>query len=265
VKEALIIIGVLILVVILLLVLLSKNQERLIFYPEKLPLSFKFDFSGGFEEINFTPRKKIKLNALWFKTDEPKGLVLYFHGNAGSLRTWANVASDFTNHGWDVLIYDYRGYGKSNGLITNESMLHRDAQYVYDQMRAYYEPEHIIFYGRSLGSGIAAKLATKHEPALLMLETPYFSFDDVVRHHYSYLPTSMILRYRFPTNKFLKRIKCPVQLYHGTFDQLIPYDSSLRLEQIAENIELLTLQDGTHNNLNTFAEYHTNLKKWLAS
>ncbi len=216
-------------------------------------------FINEFEELNFQTDDGHILNALLFKTKNPKGIIYYHHGNAGNLESWGVRSTDFTNIGYNVLMYDYRGYGKSSGKIKNEKMLYKDALMIYSKLLENYKERDLILYGMSLGTGIATKLAHEKNPKMLILETPYFNFYDVSKFHYPYLPNSILLHYQFKTNKFLPEIKVPIYLFHGTEDETIPYDSSIRLTELSSNVKLFTIKDGSHNNLNTFDEYH----QWL--
>ena len=118
-------------------------------------------------------------------------------------------------------------------------------------------------YGTSLGSGIASYIAYNNHPSKLILETPYYNFYDVAKFHYPYLPNSLLLHYQFKTNQFLPKIKGDVYLFHGTEDETIPYSSSERLAKLSDNITLFTIQDGSHNNLNTFHDYHQKIDEIL--
>jgi len=238
-------------------------QEHLIFSPNKLSKKHKFDFGFAFDEITFNTEDGNSISALWFKVENSKGVIYYHHGNAGSLESWGTKAQDFTSKGYDVLMYDYRSYGKSTGRIKNERMLYGDAVMIYKKLLFDYKEGDIIVYGTSLGTGIAAKLAYDNNPSKLILETPYFNFYDVSKFHYPYLPNSILLHYQFKTNKFLPKIENPIYLFHGTEDEMVPYNSSERLEKLSDNITLFTIKDGSHNNLNTFIEYHIHLKKIL--
>lgn len=234
-------------------------QEKLIFNPEKLSDKYKFVFDVPFEETTYETEDGNLLNALLFKVENSKGIIYYHHGNAGNLESWGAKAIDFTSKGYDVLMYDYRGYGKSTGKIKNEKMLYGDALMIYKKLLYDYKERDIVVYGTSLGSGIAAELAHYNHPSILILETPYYNFYDVAKFHYPYLPNSVLLHYRFKTDKFLPKIENPVYLFHGTEDETIPYNSSERLAKLSDNIKLFTIKDGSHNNLNTFHDYH----KWL--
>lgn len=234
-------------------------QERIIFHPEKLSNKYKFVFDVPFEELFYETKDGNKINALLFKAENSKGIVYYHHGNAGNLESWGTRAIDFTSRGYDVLMYDYRGYGKSTGRIKNEKMLYGDALIIYKKLLYDYKERDIILYGVSLGSGIAAELANYNHPSKLILETPYYNFYDVAKFHYPYLPNSLLLHYQFKTDQFLPKIENPVYLFHGTEDETVPYSSSVRLAKLSDNIKLFTIEDGSHNNLNTFHDYH----QWL--
>lgn len=239
------------------------RQERMIFLPDHLPRSFTFNFQGRIEERYFEVAPRISLHAIHFKVENPKGLLLYFHGNAGSLSTWGQWASIFQDEGFDVLMYDYRGYGKSGGKIRNEESIHIDAEKIYLQIAPEYIGRRMIFYGRSLGTGIATRLAAKHTPECLILTTPYFHFKDVVHYNYPWLPAEMILKYHFRTDIYIRQVKCPVELFHGTRDELVPYVSSEKLAKLGTHIHLTTLEGGMHGDVNSFPAFKKRLQELL--
>lgn len=119
----------------IIMILINSLQEKLIFFPEKIPSNYKYEFAftDKFKEINYKPDKGVLINSLLFKSDKPKGLIFYLHGNAGSLKSWGNVAESFLKMNYDVLIIDYRGYGKSTGKIS-EKALYSDSIYIYNKI-----------------------------------------------------------------------------------------------------------------------------------
>ena len=159
------------------------SQDSLVFRPEPLAADFRFEFPQKFSEVSL-PVDGATLSALHFTTNNPKGVVLFFHGNAGSLRRWGDVAESFTLRGYDLFIFDYRGYGKSSGKIASEQQLIKDAEQVYQYVSRRYAPRHIVVYGRSLGTGLAAQIALRHAPKMLILETPYVSLKDLTAQFY---------------------------------------------------------------------------------
>ncbi len=235
--------------------MLFSYQERLIFHPEDIPDDYLYDFPWEFEEMYFEPRRGISLNAVLFKANQPKGLVLFFHGNSGSIASWGEVAKEVLENGYHMLMYDYRGFGKSTGKTILELPMHKDAEFIYGVLRDRYPDLPIVLFGQSLGTGIASRLASRVDARSLILITPYFNFTDVVRFHYPFLPVRRLLKYTFNNNRYLADVKCPVHIIHGTKDEMIPYESSIRLNAINDEFVLTTINGGNHGNLQQYEEY----------
>ncbi len=238
-------------------------QDYMIFRSEKLHEDHVFSFHATFEEINFDVGNQVRINAVKFIAKNRKGLLLYHHGNAGNIQLWGQRAHYFTELGYDVILYDYRGYGKSTGSIKREKTMYDDAEFIFNHVKDNYQNEEIVFYGISLGSGIAAYLAQKFNPSKLILETPYYSFLDVVKFHYPYLPAQLISKYRFKTYRFLDNVSSETILLHGDMDNIIPVESSERLARLHDHVTFYKIKGGAHNNLSDFAEYEQILKKVL--
>ncbi|MCS6822547.1 MAG: lysophospholipase [Microscillaceae bacterium] len=238
-------------------------QEKFIFHPERLPHDFEFKYDIPFEEYFFDIKRGVRINAVHFKVDNPRGLVLYFHGNTRSIKGWGKYAKHFTVHGFEVFMFDYRGFGKSTGK-RSEKALKEDAQFVYDELKKKYDEKDIIIYGRSIGSGFATKLASMNNPRLLILDAPYFSFSKLTSQYLPFLPIAWILRYPIKTFKWIKYVRCPIRIIHGTQDKIIPFKASIELaEAMPIHTRLIPIIGGGHNNLPTFQEYHTALKAIL--
>lgn len=248
---------------IVLLSLLYFFQERLIFHPQKLAKDYIFDFPQPFEEINISVEDQTTLNGLLFKTAAPKGLIVYLHGNAGSLASWGAVAKAYTDLNYDVFIYDYRGYGKSEGAIRNENQLFADNQKVYDYLKNYKYPKTIIL-GYSIGTGMAAQLAATNKPDLLILQAPYYSLTDLVQHSFPALP-SFVLKYKFETYKLLDNCSFPVVLFHGDEDEVIYYQSSEKLlKTLKPEDRLVTLKGQGHNGMTSNLDYLKEIENILS-
>ena len=240
----------------LITIMLYFLQEKLIFLPSKLPHDFEYSFSHDFEEINLRTEDGVVLNAIHFKKVNPKGLILYFHGNAGNLSRWGNITSFFVDKEYDVLVMDYRTYGKSTGKLSEEA-LHSDAQLFYDYALKQYNETKIILYGRSLGTGIAANLASRNNPNKLILETPYYSLLDVAKERFPFLPMNWLMKYKLLSHVFIQTVKCPITIFHGTNDSIVPYESGKRLfDSIPQKtIKFYSIDQGEHNNLIEFEAY----------
>ena len=239
-------------------------QELILFQNTQLPNDFTYTFENRYKEVNFVPAQGVLLNGLIFETTrKPKrGVVLYFHGNADDLRRWGKFASQFTELGYDVWMYDYRQFGKSQGPMS-ELAYYEDADYVYARLLEKYKEEEIVLYGYSLGSGIATYLAAKHAPARLILEAPYYSFVDLAERIAPIYPYKNLLRYQFPTHERIGRVACPILLVHGTDDELVPYTSSEALIRKAPQAQLKPIMGGKHKNLADYIIFRHHLAEFL--
>jgi len=252
------ILGIVVLLYLAVCVGFYVNQDNFIFQSEQLPADYIFAFSKKFTEHSIPTEDGNQLNGLLFKTERPSasnGLILYFHGNAGSLKRWGEYATDFTSLGYDVFMIDYRGYGKSTGK-PNEENLYQDAQTVLNWLKTSVTYSHLIIYGRSLGSAVATHLAGRSKPDLLILEAP---FDELASVLY-FFPS----RYRFPNNAMLPEVKCRKIIIHGTDDGVVPLSSALRLKPLLrDSDQFVIIERGGHNDLRKFKEYHKTLKEVL--
>ncbi|WP_298315933.1 alpha/beta fold hydrolase [uncultured Aquimarina sp.] len=236
--------------------LLSFFQHKIIFQPKKLPKNYTFQFDHPFEEFFLETTDGERLNGIHFKNKHPKGVILYFHGNKGSLSRWGSITTFFAKKQYDVVVMDYRSYGKSTGRITEEN-LYKDAQLFYDYTSKLYKEDQIILYGRSLGTGIATKIASTNQPSSLILETPYNTMEEVTSYWLPMFPVKSILKFKFTSNEFIQDVACAVTIYHGTDDGVVPYASGKRL---FENIpiskkRMITIEGGSHNDLINFDRY----------
>ena len=248
---------------LLLVIIVYLVQERFIFKPEKLKQDFIYKYDAPFKELFFDIEPDVRINGLHFTFDKPHGLVLYFHGNTRSIKGWARYAKDFYRYNYDVVLVDYRGFGKSTGKRTEKDML-SDMQFVYDDLAARYTEQHIIVYGRSLGSGFATKIASDNKPRYLILDAPYFSFTKAIERFLPMLPVRFVLRFHLRTDKWIENVSCHTYIIHGTRDWLIPVRNSEKLQALnPKKITLIRIKGGGHNNLPSFPEYHNFIRDIL--
>ena len=231
-------------------------QDKFIFKPEKLRQDFEFKYDIPFKELFFDIEPGVRINGLHFYRENPKGLILYFHGNSRSIKGWSKYAVDFYRYDYDVVLVDYRGFGKSTGKRSEKEML-SDMQFVYSKLAVQYPEHHILVYGRSLGSGFASKIASDNKPRYLILDAPFYNFTRVVERFLPFLPVKFLLMYQLRTDKWLRHVNCHTYILHGTRDRLIPIKHSEQLQQInPHKITLIRIHGGGHNNLPSFPEYH---------
>jgi alpha-beta hydrolase superfamily lysophospholipase len=240
-------------------------QEKILFHPEKLPADHVFNFAIPFKEINLAVTNEKNLSIVQFTVPDSirKGVVLYFHGNRRNIERYAPFASNFTSNNYEVWMIDYPGFGKSTGE-RSESIIYDDAKELYKMARSRFAKDSIIIYGKSLGSGIASYLASVKDCKRLMLEAPYYSIDALAAHYAPIYPVSWMCKYHFPTSEYFEKVDAPITIFHGTDDEVIPYKQSKRLIKIAKpGAELITIENGGHNNLNDYPLFHQKLDSVL--
>lgn len=218
-------------------------QDSLIFDAHYLDADHRFR-SG--EEIRIPVDEGVTLSTYHLPVPEPKGVVIYFHGNRGNIRRCIRQIESFAPAGYELYMPDYRGYGKSKGVISNEEDFLSDAQYVYDYVKLRHPEDQITIVGYSLGTGPSTYLAASNQPRELILVAPFISFIDL-KNRWTHLIPNFLLKYKLKNDIHLRASQCPVTILHGTEDEVIPYDSSEALESLdPDRIDLITLRGVGH-------------------
>ncbi len=245
-----------------------SQQEKLLFHPEPIDDNFKFELAYTSEV--FIDVDGAKLHALYLHQPEEKskGIVLFLHGNAGSLQTWFTNADFWLTTGYDVLMPDYRGFGKSTGHIENEAQLNDDMLRAWNFVAPNYTNKKHVIYGRSLGTGLAAKLATQLAvngvpTDLVVLVSPYESMTKIAGEYYPWVPNA-VLRYPLTTDNLLPQLQSKILLIHGTADKLISIEHSRRLQKLNPNTQLVEIEGAGHGDIHNFETYTDTLKQVLS-
>ncbi|UOQ53909.1 alpha/beta hydrolase [Hymenobacter cellulosivorans] len=246
------------------LVVLYFKQEKLLFFPTKLPQDYRFSFAQPAQERWITAADGTRLHGLLFPAASARGLVFYLHGNAGALDSWGDAASLYTQLGYSVFMLDYRGYGKSAGTISSQEQFLSDVQTAYQQLLPEFAEERTVILGYSLGTGAAAWLAAQHNPRLLILQAPYFSMRATARQHYPFVP-GFIVRYPLGTDAVLPKVKCPIVIFHGEHDEVIDYQTTLQLKALLKpQDQFITLAGAGHNGMTSNPEYQAGIRRILS-
>lgn len=224
--------------------------------------NYKFGFTGDFEELSIPVQEGVSLNGVLFKTSPSKGLIFYLHGNGGSIKGWGDIASTYNEMGYDIFILDYRGYGKSDGKISGESQIYGDIKKAYDYVLTAYPENKVIITGYSIGTGLAAMLASENSPSGLVLQAPYYSLKETINSTMPLMP-DFLQKYDFETYKFLQKVKAPICIFHGTADNILPYSNSEKLKSVVkEGDTLITLPGEGHNTITDNELFKTEFKKF---
>ena len=233
------------------------GQEGLIFDPEPLSADYRFEFRPAeqqFDEV-YVPVPGGELHALHFRQPAPRGLVFFLHGNSGNLATWTTHVDFYRRINFDLFILDYRGFGKSRGHIDGEAQLHADVRAAWEQVAHGYAGKPVVIYGRSLGAGLATRLARDVHPALLVLVTPYTSLVDLAQLHYPLAPV-WLLKYRLRSDALIGDVDSPVLLLHGDRDALTPLAHARQLRALARSPAQLLVVDGAgHHDIHEFPAF----------
>ena len=208
-------------------------EEKLIFFPELYPLGdWSPKLPAGFElEEFYISSGSFKLHG-WFITPDKilfDAAVLFCHGNAGNLTTRLAKSLALAGCGVPVFIFDYRGYGKSDPVYVSEKSISEDSRAAYDWLvKKGYSEDKIVIHGISLGGGVGCYLSSKFNPAALSLESTFTSIPDMCRKLYPFIPRFLV-KTRFDNLARIQKLKLPVQIIHGTDDELIPYSMGRQL------------------------------------
>jgi fermentation-respiration switch protein FrsA (DUF1100 family) len=233
-----------------LLALFWTLQRRLMYFPMSgVPAPSELGLQNV-EPVRFKTSDGLELEAWFFGRSGPPGpTVLVFNGNAGNRAYRAPLATVLRQQGFQVLLFDYRGYGDNPGRPT-ASGLARDARaaQAYLAGRSDVDRSRMVYFGESLGTAVAVDLAVEHPPAALVLRSPFTSMTDLGQLHYPFLPIRFLLRDRFAAIDQIRRVQAPILVIAGGRDRIVPIENSRRLYAAATAPkELLVLPDADHN------------------
>lgn len=237
---------------------LYRPVQDVPYSPEELGLDF--------EKIIFNSSDGLKLTGWYIPADTSQPTVLFCHGNGGNITHRLDSINIFHDLGLNCFIFDYRGYGNSEGSPTEEgTYLDADAAYKWLTEQKNVSADDIIIFGRSLGGSIAAYLATRVEPKSLIIESGFTSYADVGAKFYPYMPVRWFARYAYKTIDYIKKVNCPVMVIHSRNDEIIPFEFGLRLYEAANQPSEFVEIFGSHNDgfLVSAEIYKKAWKDWL--
>jgi len=225
-------------------------EERLIFYPDSKVDVTPREIGLPFEDIFFSTSDGVRLNGWFVPYPGSRTTLLWSHGNAGNIsHRLENIKLLHEKVKINVYIFDYRGYGRSEGSVSEEGT-YRDAAAALGHLhsRNDVDPNRIILFGRSLGAAVAAELATRENCLALILETPFASIRKMARAAFPLLPIGPLLRTRYDVVEKVKKIKVPLLVLHGDRDEVVPFSQGREVfESAPEPKEFFTIRGAHHN------------------
>ena len=239
------------------------GQEWLLFKPVPLPQDARLSGEPDVAEV-FVDVPGARLSVLELRRPDPDGVVFFLHGNSANLKAWFIDGDLYRRANLDLVMMDYRGFGKSTGHIESEAQLHADVEAVWQAVAPRYAGKRVIAYGRSLGTGLAAAWAARHQPQLTILVSPYASMKELAALHYPWLPEA-VLRYPLRSDEAVARIHAPLLLVHGDQDALIPLAHSESLAQRASSARLVVIAGAAHADVHKFDSYQAALAEALGA
>jgi fermentation-respiration switch protein FrsA (DUF1100 family) len=251
----------------LLNIVLWMLQPSMVFYPTRVLQEAPADWGLEFEEVDLRAEDGTRLHAWFIPHPRPRHTLLFLHGNAGNISHRGSSIEIFNRLGLSVLILDYRGYGQSEGVPTEQG-LYMDARAAWHHLteeRAL-DPGEILIFGRSLGASVAVELAARTQPAGLILESGFSSAADMARHLYPGLHHVLLRRFQLDSVGRLARVQAPVLVLHSRDDEIVPYALGRRLFEAAPEPKTFVELVGDHNSgfLTSQPNYERSLAAFIA-
>ncbi|MBI5632105.1 MAG: alpha/beta hydrolase [Nitrospirae bacterium] len=224
------------------------RQPNMLYFPtrdiERTPASIGLSF----EEVRLKTTDGLSIAAWHIPAPDAKAVLLFCHGNGGNISHRLDSIRIFHDLGLSVLIFDYRGYGRSEGAPAEKgTYLDAEAAWNFLVKDKGIDPARIVIFGRSLGSAVAAELAMRRRAGALIIESGFTSIPDLGRKYYPYMPVSLITRFHYATIDKVSSLALPKLFIHSPDDEVIPYEQGVRLFEAADGPKEFLKLHGDHN------------------
>lgn len=226
----------------------------LLFFPEEAHIATPDQYGLAFEDIHLQTTEGFALHGWFLSASNPTAKTIFFcHGNAGNISGRLGKTAPWVERGWNVLHFDYRSYGKSQGAIASESDLYADAEsfmkWLAEEKKIF--PKDIVLYGESLGAAVASEFATREAFLGVLLEVPFASLREIAKEHYPWIPTAVIPKhFQFDNIGKAENFKAPLFWIHGTADPVCPYQMGERIFAKAKvQKDKYSIPEGAHSDL----------------
>jgi pimeloyl-ACP methyl ester carboxylesterase len=231
------------------LMLVARGLHRKILYQPPSPADAKTSAPGA-TPLDVQAADGVAVHALFFAGTTPKRTIVHFHGNAEVAEDNANLAKELARKGFDVVLVEYRGYGRSAGMPTNEEGIYADAEAVLAELvKRGAGPDHVVLWGQNLGGGVAAEMALRGRGSRLVLVAPFTSSADLAARVAPIFPMRWVMADRFDTLEKAPRIDMPALVVHGTADDVIPFEYGEAIAKALPHAQLVKVEGARHDNL----------------
>jgi fermentation-respiration switch protein FrsA (DUF1100 family) len=227
------------------------GQASLLYFPgipSRALTATPLDIGLAYENVTLTTDDGVQLHGWWIPHAQPRATLLHLHGNAGNVSHRLELIRIFHALGLAVFIFDYRGYGRSQGKPSEEGT-RRDTLAAWRHLTKARQipPERVVLHGQSLGAALAAWLAARQRPGALILESAFTSVPELAAELYPWLPARRLARFRYDTRAALATVRSPVLVIHSPQDEIIPYAHGQRLYETAGEPKAFLRLRGDHN------------------
>jgi fermentation-respiration switch protein FrsA (DUF1100 family) len=255
-------------VYVVFVIILWLLQSRLVYFPQREITMTPDKIRLSYDEMSFETSDGVKLSGWFIPAENSRGMVLFCHGNAGNISHRLESILVFNRLSLDVFIFDYRGYGQSEGKPTEQGT-YLDAEAAWDYLveNRQADPAGIVFFGRSLGGAVASWLAKKRTPGALIVESAFTSIPDIGAEAYPFLPVRLMSRFDYSTVDYIHRVTCPVLIVHSRDDELISFNHGLKIFEASNEPKDLLEISGSHNDgfLISAAKYEDGLNHFISA
>lgn len=245
------------------------GQNRLVFLPSRTIDVTPDQVGLAYDDIAIDVTADAKIQAWYFRAapeNHAGRTVLFCHGNAGNISHRLQTVRFFLDLSADVLLFDYRGYGRSDGTPTEDNV-YADALAAYRWLTAEraVAPENVFLFGRSMGGAVAVDLASRVRCGGVIIESTFTSAVDMGRRLYPFMPIRLLARISFDSQSKISRLTCPVLVAHSPQDEIVPYEMGRALYEAADSRKHFVDLEGGHNDLTSLDNdlYRNALEEFL--
>lgn len=247
--------------------ILYYMQPSFLYAPMREVLYTPADLGLTFEKLQLKTTDELTISAWYIPADDAEFTILFCHGNGGNMAHRLDSIDIFNKLGLNCLIFDYRGYGTSQGSPTEQGT-YDDAEAAYKWLTEsnHIPPQNIIIFGRSLGASVAAQLAINVDASAgVILESSFTSYLAMGRKFYPYMPVKWFARFSYNTIDNVRLLNCPALIIHSRNDDVVPFEFGLQLYEAANEPKEFVEIFSNHNDgfLNSGEVYTNGLKDWL--